>query len=80
MKMDPSLRFQIEGHTDSAGSTASNLELSRSRAISVRDYLINRHSIDSSRLIPVGKGSHEPLAGVSPQDPANRRVQFRKMG
>jgi outer membrane protein OmpA-like peptidoglycan-associated protein len=80
MKMDPSLRFQIEGHTDSIGSAARNLELSHSRAISVTDYLINRHAIDSSRLVPVGKGSQEPLQGVSPRDPSNRRVQFRKMG
>jgi outer membrane protein OmpA-like peptidoglycan-associated protein len=80
MKMDPSLRFQIEGHTDSIGSAARNLELSRNRAISVRDYLINKRSIDSSRLVPVGKGEQEPLEGVSPRDPSNRRVQFRKMG
>jgi outer membrane protein OmpA-like peptidoglycan-associated protein len=80
MKMDASLRFQIEGHTDSAGSAERNLELSHDRAISVRDFLVNRHSIDPSRLTTVGKGSQEPLQGVAPRDPSNRRVQFRKMG
>jgi outer membrane protein OmpA-like peptidoglycan-associated protein len=80
MKMDSSLRFQIEGHTDSRGSAARNLKLSQDRADSVMKYLINRHSIDASRLNSVGKGSQEPLKGVSPRDRANRRVQFRKMG
>jgi outer membrane protein OmpA-like peptidoglycan-associated protein len=80
MKMDPTLRFQVEGHTDSEGSATDNLRLSRERAISVIDHLVNEHSIDASRLVPVGKGSQEPLEGVSPRDDTNRRVQFRKMG
>jgi outer membrane protein OmpA-like peptidoglycan-associated protein len=80
MKMDPTLRFQVEGHTDSTGSATVNLKLSRERAISVIDHLVNEHSIDASRLVPVGKGSQEPLEGVSPRDDTNRRVQFRKMG
>jgi outer membrane protein OmpA-like peptidoglycan-associated protein len=80
MKMDPSLRFQIEGHTDSVGSAARNLKLSHNRAISVRDFLVDKHSIDPSRLTTVGKGSQEPLQDVTPRDPSNRRVQFRKMG
>jgi outer membrane protein OmpA-like peptidoglycan-associated protein len=80
MKMDPTLRFQVEGHTDSEGSATDNLRLSRERAISVIDHLVNKHSIDASRLVPVGKGSQEPLKGVSPRDDTNRRVQFRKIG
>jgi outer membrane protein OmpA-like peptidoglycan-associated protein len=80
MKMDPSVKFQVEGHTDSVGSSSSNLELSRKRANAVTDYLINQYRIDSSRLVPVGKGSQEPLRGMSPRDPTNRRVQFRTLG
>jgi outer membrane protein OmpA-like peptidoglycan-associated protein len=80
MKMDTSLKFQVEGHTDSAGSSSRNLELSRKRANAVTDYLINQYNIDSSRLVPVGKGSQEPLKGMNPRDPTNRRVQFRTLG
>jgi outer membrane protein OmpA-like peptidoglycan-associated protein len=80
MHMNPSLRFQVEGHTDSLGNPEKNLELSQKRAKSVREYLINNYSISPSRLIPVGKGSQEPLKGLSPRDPTNRRVQFRTLG
>lgn len=79
MKMDPSLKFQVEGHTDSKGSPAINMTLSQRRAEAVTSYLIHQQSIDSSRLTPVGKGSKEPLEGVSPRSATNRRVQFRTM-
>jgi outer membrane protein OmpA-like peptidoglycan-associated protein len=80
MRMNSSLRFQVEGHTDSIGNPGKNLELSRRRAMSVTNYLINDYGIDSSRLLPIGKGSQEPLKGLSPRDPTNRRVQFRTLG
>jgi outer membrane protein OmpA-like peptidoglycan-associated protein len=79
MRMDSSLKFQVEGHTDSKGSPASNMALSQRRAEAVTSYLIHQQSIDSSRLTPVGKGSKEPLEGVSPRSATNRRVQFRTM-
>ena len=33
-----SLKYVVEGHTDSTGSDAKNRELSFKRALSVRDY------------------------------------------
>lgn len=41
----PGTKAVIEGHTDSAGSTAYNLQLSQRRADSVRDYLIQSFNI-----------------------------------
>jgi outer membrane protein OmpA-like peptidoglycan-associated protein len=79
MTKNTCLRFKVEGHTDSIGNAARNRRLSRSRAIAVRKYLIRKHSIKPSRLVAVGKGSREPLKGRRPQDPANRRVQFRRI-
>jgi outer membrane protein OmpA-like peptidoglycan-associated protein len=38
----PDLEFNIEGHTDSTGSAATNTELSLRRAITVRDFLIEQ--------------------------------------
>ncbi|WP_304562980.1 OmpA family protein [Sphingomonas immobilis] len=75
--MSPALsgkRFLIEGHTDSVGDAARNLDLSRRRAQAVADYLIG-HGVDSSRLEVKGRGSEEPLAGHRKADPANRRVE-----
>jgi outer membrane protein OmpA-like peptidoglycan-associated protein len=67
----------IEGHTDATGSDAYNLELSRGRARSVRDYLMQRHGIDGSHLKAAGYGESRPIEGSDPYAGANRRVEFR---
>jgi outer membrane protein OmpA-like peptidoglycan-associated protein len=77
---DPSTRLLVEGHTDSSGSAQRNMELSRERAYSVRNYLIDHYRIDPMRLMPVGKGFSEPLGGLESTNPKNRRVQFRIIG
>ncbi|MEZ5591375.1 MAG: OmpA family protein [Gammaproteobacteria bacterium] len=68
----------IEGHTDASGSTAYNKHLSELRALAIKQYLIERHEIDPSRLIVVGKGEAELLPNRSPSDSVNRRVQFHR--
>ncbi len=80
LQKDASLRLLIEGHTDMSGSAARNTVLSRERAFSVMNYLIDRYRIDPMRLVPVGKGFSEPLGGMEPTNPKNRRVQFRIIG
>lgn len=67
----------VEGHTDAAGSEAYNLELSRTRARAVRDYLVRQHGIDAARLKTVGYGKDRPIDGSDPYAAQNRRVQFR---
>lgn len=80
MQKDASLRLIVEGHTDNSGNPAWNDALSRQRAQSVVNFLIDRYRIESTRLTPVGKGFSEPLDGVEVSDPKNRRVQFRVTG
>lgn len=80
MQKDPSVRLMVEGHTDSSGSAARNNTLSRERAYSVVNYLIDRYRIDPARLMPIGKGFSEPLDGMDASNPKNRRVQFRIIG
>lgn len=65
----------ITGHTDSIGSEPGNLELSLQRANAVRSALIAR-GIPADGLRASGVGSARPIAGLSPQDPANRRIEF----
>jgi outer membrane protein OmpA-like peptidoglycan-associated protein len=67
----------VEGHTDAVGSDAYNLELSRVRALAVRDYLVQRHGIDAARLKTVAYGEGRPIEGSDPNAALNRRVQFR---
>ena len=77
MDSDPTLKFQVEGHTDSSGTPAHNLALSQQRADAVRAQLISM-GVDGSRLTAKGYGDTVPLA---PDDTPegkenNRRVEF----
>jgi OOP family OmpA-OmpF porin len=78
LKEDPSLKLQVVGHTDSDGDDVSNLDLSRRRAISVKNELVAKFGCDATRLETDGKGESEPLAdNNSPLNKAkNRRVEF----
>ncbi|WP_338446428.1 OmpA family protein [Pelagerythrobacter marensis] len=65
----------ITGHTDSSGTESGNLALSRERAHAVRQALIQR-GIPGDGLRARGVGSAEPVEGLAPTDPANRRIEF----
>lgn len=67
----------IEGHTDASGSAEYNLQLSRRRAESVKNYLVLRHGLPAGSFRVVGKGKFDPLVRENPFAPENRRVQFR---
>jgi outer membrane protein OmpA-like peptidoglycan-associated protein len=67
----------VEGHTDSNGSDASNLQLSQSRAQTVRDFLVSR-GVPSERIRAQGVGESRPVAdNTTPEGRANnRRVEI----
>lgn len=69
-------QFHIVGHTDSTGTAAGNLLLSRKRAEAVRDYFVTAHAIPAARLSAEGKGQTAPLDPATPGDPRNRRVEI----
>lgn len=75
--LEPTRVVTVEGHTDAVGSDAYNLELSRTRARAVRDYLVQRHGIDGARLKTVGFGEGRLVEDADPSAAVNRRVQFR---
>lgn len=52
----------INGYTDSKGSEAYNQSLSERRAQSVKAYLVQNFSIESSLLTPQGFGEGQPVA------------------
>ncbi|MCB1623111.1 MAG: DUF4398 and OmpA-like domain-containing protein [Pseudomonadales bacterium] len=73
----PSMRFQVEGHTDTTGSYALNQTLSLQRAMSVRDYLIGQ-GVAASTIDVAGLGPDRPVADnvTAAGRAANRRVEI----
>jgi outer membrane protein OmpA-like peptidoglycan-associated protein len=71
-------RVAVDGHTDDRGSEASNLELSRSRAVSVMRWLAEK-GIDARRLEARGFGPRRPIADnkTDAGRAKNRRVEFQ---
>ncbi|WP_167618129.1 OmpA family protein [Maribellus sediminis] len=78
---NPELRVEIQGHTDSSGNPASNLELSKRRAKSVVDYLVE-HAIQAGRLQSEGYGDTRPIASNETADgrKQNRRTTIKIIG
>jgi OOP family OmpA-OmpF porin len=72
----PETTVVIEGHTDNIGTEEHNLKLSRERAQSVVDYLVENRHIDRTRLTAVGYGMTRPIADNSTEagKRQNRRV------
>ncbi|MFD1064002.1 OmpA family protein [Winogradskyella litorisediminis] len=77
MKNNLSTRFFINGYTDSIGSKELNLELSKKRALAVKDYLV-LNGISPNRLKAQGFGEENPIATnmVIEGRRKNRRVEI----
>jgi len=78
---DENIKLNIIGHTDADGTDDSNLQLSKARAIAVKDALINIYKISGYRLQTDGKGESAPVGDNSTSDgkAQNRRVEFIKI-
>jgi len=69
--------MRVGGQTDTVGSAASNLDLSRDRARSVAEYLISK-GVDPQHLSAIGYGEGHPVVAGGPTDnQANRRIEIR---
>jgi OOP family OmpA-OmpF porin len=77
MKEHPDTKIVIKGHTDSIGKKSYNMRLSRARAKSLRQYLINKFGIDGSRIATIGYGPNKPIASNDTEEgrQKNRRVE-----
>lgn len=89
MNDNPSTIVELNSHTDSRGSAASNMTLSAARAQSCVDFLVKEKGINEKRLLAKGYGSTQPLvldadikkAGTKQEQEAlhakNRRTSFK---
>lgn len=81
MQENPGMKIEVQSHTDSRGSDAYNIELSKKRAASVMAYLV-RNGVDKSRLDSRGFGESKPINKCENESCAewqhqeNRRTEF----
>jgi len=77
LKKYPENIVVVEGYTDSTGSDAINLPLSKNRAKAVYDYLLGQN-LKTYQISYVGYGSANPVADNSLEEgrAKNRRVNL----
>ena len=81
---NPSIKVEIQGHTDSKGKKTFNKKLSQKRAESVRSYLVKK-GINPIRVTAVGYGEDQPIAKNTNKDGSdneegralNRRIELK---
>lgn len=69
--------LKLAGHTDSQGSDALNMALSKDRAESIKAYLVSQ-GVNASRIEATGYGETQPIASnkTAAGRQKNRRVEF----
>ncbi|WP_273568456.1 OmpA family protein [Maribacter halichondriae] len=75
LKEYPTAKFSVDGHTDSQGGAKTNQALSEARALSVKDFLVEK-GIDEFRLSAAGYGEDKPIA---PNNTRAGRAQNRRV-
>jgi outer membrane protein OmpA-like peptidoglycan-associated protein len=70
-------QIDVTGHTDTVGSDAYNMKLSKRRAESVKAELV-RQGVQASDIMIYAKGKRDPLVptGDNVREPQNRRVEI----
>ena len=81
LKENSSVKIKVSGHTSSEGDDNADLELSKKRAVAVKDLLVSEFAIDNANIETDGKGETEPAADNSTKEgkEQNRRVEFIKL-
>lgn len=79
MKVHPTHSITVEGQVDSAEPETLDLELSKLRAVAVRDLLIRRGLLSSQLLVEAGGSKRPGLPHCSTEEchAFNRRVLLR---
>ncbi len=77
LKKNSTWKVFLTGHTDDLGSGEYNIQLSKNRAASVGEFLIN-NGIEKSRIASTGFGKSKPLVNQTDEKARaiNRRVEF----
>ncbi len=77
LKTEPTGSYiEIEGHTDNAGSAASNQKLGLDRAEAVKRYLYEQHQVPLHKISVISYGEDKPIA---PNKTRAGRAQNRRV-
>ena len=78
LQKQPRAYVVIEGHTDNVGSAEYNMGLSRRRAESVSNYLMQQHDVEPSRIVVNWYAYANPIANNATAEgrALNRRVEI----
>jgi outer membrane protein OmpA-like peptidoglycan-associated protein len=81
MRRHPDWKLSVAGHTDSIGGDASNLDLSKRRAASVKTALVERFGVNPGRLTTTGHGKSMPVDTNETEEgrARNRRVELVRL-
>lgn len=77
LRNNPSIVIELHGHTDGIGDPGLNMQLSRDRVKTIREFLITE-GINPSRIQTRAFGGNKPVASNETEETRrlNRRVEF----
>ena len=77
LKQNPTIKIEIQGHTDNVGNPKDNDALSNNRAFTLKS-LLEELGIDAKRIKAKGFGSNKPIADNDTEEgrAKNRRTEF----
>jgi outer membrane protein OmpA-like peptidoglycan-associated protein len=77
LKLNPTIKVEIQGHTDNVGNPRDNEALSNNRAFSVKAVL-EELGVDGKRITAKGFGPSKPIADNKTEEgrARNRRTEF----
>jgi peptidoglycan-associated lipoprotein len=78
LKNTPNVQLLVEGHCDERGTEEYNRSLGERRAISAREYLLQKHGLSSERVTTASFGEDRPASLERTEEgyARNRRADF----
>lgn len=78
LKNTPDVQLLVEGHCDERGTEEYNRSLGERRAISAREYLLQKHGLSSEKVTTASFGEDRPASLERTEEgyAGNRRAEF----
>ncbi len=72
------VKITIEGHAASIGKPDFEMKISKDRAEAIKNYLVNKFSIEPDRIKTIGYGANQPVGDNDTEEgkAKNRRIEY----